>query len=155
MDEQITLEEWMASKKPPEYGDRGCRVCYWYNNRKDIKGCYWNDPYWYRDGFMTKQIYPNCKFMPDSSKGLHMCSNCEHSNQFEYQEKPEYKGNHTKAMYDPVEEPNIYCDHCDGSLNRYTAYKDLEEHNFGVGRWHRQHEWDTCDRWEEENGNND
>lgn len=151
MDKQITIDEWMASqKKEPEYGDRGCQVCLWYNNRKDIPGCYWNDQYWIKDGFMTMQSYPDCRFMPDDSKGLHMCANCEHANCFIYQVKPEYKDNHRRAMYDPVEEPNIYCDHYEGSLNRHTAYKDLEETNFGVGHWHRQHEWDTCDRWEAE-----
>jgi len=147
---QITLSEYLASmpkeEKPIEYGDRGCKVCFWYNNRTDIPGCYWNDEYWRRD--LPEEIYPDCHFMPSDRKGLHMCANCEHSNQFCYQGKEGQK--HKEAMYDPIEEPNIYCDHRDGSLNRHTAYKDLEQKNFGVGHWHRQHEWDTCDRWEPE-----
>lgn len=157
--EQITLEDYIksipASEKPIEYGVRGCKVCVWYNNRKDMPGCYWNDEYWGRNGFMPKQIYPDCKFMPNSNIAeLHMCGSCEHCNQFIFEDKPEYlpssPKNHHKSMYDPLEEPNIYCDHRDGSLNRRTAYKDLEQANFGVGHYHRQHEWDTCDRWEPE-----
>ena len=149
MDKQITIDEWMASqKKEPEYGDRGCRVCIWYNSKKNE--CQWNDVYWLQDGFMTKQIYPVCKFLPDDKKGLSMCANCRHSNSFIFEDKPEHKDNHYKSMYDPLEEANIYCDHPEGSLNRHTAYKDLEEANFGVGHWHRQHEWDACDRWEAE-----
>lgn len=135
----------------PEYGDRGCEVCVWHD-RMGVKGCEWNDPYWIKGGF-KKQIYPDCRFMPDTTKIPGMCGNCKHSNCFIYKTKPEYencKNSHSKAMNDPVDEPNIYCDHHDGSLNRRTAYKDLEQHKFGVGLYHRQHEWDICDRWEEE-----
>ena len=149
-DGQVTLNEYLSEQKPPEpikYGDRGCRVCVWYNHDKNVPGCCWNDEYWLKGGF-ERQIYPDCKFMPDSCKGIPCCDNCEHSNCFIYEEKPGMK--HKDAMYDPVEEPNIYCDHRDGSLNRHTAYKDLEQANFGVGHWHRQHEWDICDRWEHE-----
>ena len=88
-----------------------------------------------------------------------MCANCRYSNQFEYETKPEYadelkkhNGYTTRAANDPVEEPNIYCDHKDGSLNRRTEYKDCEEPGFGIGHWHKQHEWDTCDRWRPDNG---
>lgn len=150
MNEQITIDMYMASKRAPEYGERGCQACEWWDNRSDIKGCYWNDEYWQKNSFMGRQEYPNCKFMPDSYKVLRMCGNCEYCNTFEYQEKPEHKNDHLKAMYDPLEEPNIYCTHPEGSLNRHTAYKDLEQANFGVGHYHRQHEWDTCDRWEAE-----
>lgn len=128
--------------KKPEYGDRGCNVCQWYNKKK-------NDCTWHID-FDTKEIYPDCHFMPADYRGIPMCANCQYANCFIYETKPEYKDNHSKAMNDPVEEPNIYCDHRDGSLNRRTAYKDLEQANFGVGHWNRQHEWDICDRWEEE-----
>lgn len=146
---QMTMDMFMATKRPPEYGERGCHVCEWWNNRSDIPGCYWNDEYWLKGG-CERQVYPNCKFMPDSAKIEKMCANCEHCNQFVFQDKPEHKDNHRKSMYDPVDEPNIYCTHREGSLNRHTAYKEFEKHKFGVGLYHRQHEWDTCDRWEPE-----
>ena len=153
---QLNLEEYLNSKepeKPIEYGDRGCRVCQWWNH-DNVEGCFWNDPYYLKDKFHERQIYPDCKFMPDDLKGLPMCANCEYANNFVHQDKPEYQNNHRdshrKSMYDPLEEPNIYCTHRQGSLNRRTAYKDLEQKNFGVGHWHRQHEWDICDRWEKE-----
>ena len=153
-DGQMSLDDYANSTviKPIEYGDRGCRVCFWWNNRKDMPGCYWNDPYWLKEKFCERQIYPDCKFMPDDVKGLPMCANCEYANSFVFQDKPEHKDNHRRSMYDPLEEPNIYCTHREGSLNRRTAYKDLEQKNFGVGHWHRQHEWDICDRWEPERG---
>lgn len=88
-----------------------------------------------------------------------MCGNCKWANQFEYEIKPEYEdsvkkhnGYTKQSAEDPLEEPNIYCTHRDGSLNRRTAYKDIEQAGFGVGHWNRQHEWDTCDRWELDQG---
>ena len=149
MNEQITLDMYMASKRPPEYGERGCHVCGWWHHMK-APGCYWNDDYYLRAGYKYCE-YPDCgKFLPDSTKGMPMCDNCEHCNNFIFEDKPENVGNHKKSMYDPLEEPNIYCNHPDGSLNRRTAYKDREQKNFGVGHYHRQHEWDICDRWEPE-----
>lgn len=68
------------------------------------------------------------------------CAACEYSNCFEYQGKQD----------DPEEEPNIYCTHIDGSLNRRCVYPEHIQKGFGVGRWSRQHEYDTCDRYEEE-----
>lgn len=147
MNEQITLDMYMASKRSPEYGERGCHVCEWWNHDSRTKGCFWSDPYW---GYGVQE-YPGCgHFMPDSFKILKMCDNCEHCNCFVFKDKPEHIGNHEKSMNDPEDEPNIYCTHPDGSLNRHTAYKDLEQHKFGVGLYNRQHEWDTCDRWEKE-----
>lgn len=65
-------------------------------------------------------------------------------NMFEY--KSEYEG--VKGFHNPIEEPNIYCTHEEGSLNRRTAYKDREQKGFGCNTYDRQHEFDTCDRWE-------
>jgi len=162
-DGQLTLEGLAEEIKPIEYGSRGCKACQWYqcdngpNGRKSL-GCSWNDKYWRKiDGV---KVYPTCEmFMPVESKVPGMCANCKWANQFKYEMKEEYKqrcrwpGDSPKgAMDDPVEEPNIYCTHPKGSLNRRTAYKDCEQAGFGVGHWHRQHGWDTCDRWEEDRG---
>ena len=140
MYEQLTLDMFMNTEKPVTYGDRGCHVCQWWNKKE--KDCVWHLEY------NSTEAFPDCKFMPADYRGLHMCANCAQANCFIFEDKPEHNGDYKASMYDPLEEPNIYCDHPEGSLNRRTAYKDLEEPNFGVGHWHRQHEWDTCDRWE-------
>ena len=148
-DGQLTLEGLAEEVKPIEYGSRGCKVCHWHNKTvgpygKKQDGCYWNEKYWTE--IIGVLAYPTCgNFEPDAAKVPGMCANCKYSNQFHFTHKNEYTN-------DPVEEPNIYCTHPDGSLNRRTAYKDREQEGFGVGHWHRQHEWDTCDRWQEERG---
>ena len=161
MDEQISINDFLREQEPIKYGERSCRACWWY--RSEEGRCKWaidtdrpNKP-------EKNFYYPSCQygdsgFEPDEYKVPRMCANCKWANQFHYEKKDEYKkegapgGYSSKAMYDPVEEPNIYCTHPEGSLNRRTEYKDREWPNFGVGRWHRQHEWDTCDRWELERG---
>ena len=159
-DGQMTLEALAEEVKPLEYGARGCKVCAWHHKAKalgKVPECFWNDPYWKH---IEKQplVYPTCeRFMPDEAKIPGMCTSCKWSNEFEYETKPEYdeelkkhNGYTRRSADDPLEEPNIYCTHPEGSLNRRTAYKDCEEPGFGVGHWHRQHQWDTCDRWEED-----
>lgn len=69
------------------------------------------------------------------------CATCKYSNCFIYE------GDHQD---NPIEEPNIYCDHPEGSLNRRCVYPEYWTRRFGVGTWHRQHEYDTCDRYEKE-----
>ena len=163
-DGQLTLEGLAEEVKPIEYGSRGCKVCHWHNKStgpgrgRITQGCYWNEAYWVKNDGV--KAYPTCgQFEPDERKVPGMCANCKWSNQFEYQDKPEYaeelkkhNGYTRRSADDPLEEPNIYCTHPDGSLNRRTAYKDREQEGFGVGHWHRQHEWDTCDRWQEDRG---
>lgn len=153
-DGQMTLDNLAEEVKGIEYGSRGCQACAWYKN----EACEWNDKYW--RGKNGLKVYPTCgDFLPDESKIPGMCHSCKWSNCFHYEMKEEYK-KHCRwpgdsppgAFDDPVEEPNIYCVHPEGSLNRSTAYKDCEQAGFGTGHWHRQHEWDTCDRWQEERG---
>lgn len=139
---------------PATYGDRGCKLCQWYV--KDKQMCSW-EGYRSRKDKGPAYEYPTCsgecRFEPSEYK-VRMCANCKYSNDFCYQTKPQYedaiekRGYSREAADDPVEEPNIYCTHREGSLNRHTAYKDIEWPGFGVGHWHRQHEWDICDRWE-------
>ena len=77
---------------------------------------------------------------PNGCKIPGLCGNCKYGNLFEY----DGEANH------PIEEPNIYCEHEDGSLNRYSPYERFKTERFGLGTWHRQHEYDTCERWEKE-----
>lgn len=151
MNEQMTIDMYLSTIREPQYGERGCQVCEWWDHDTKTKGCSWNDAYYRKDKDFVLNEYPTCgRFMPDSYKIKGMCGNCEHCNNFVFQRKPEYEGkNRSLANNDPVDEPNIYCTHPKGSLNRHTAYKDLEQKKFGVGLYHRQHEWDTCDRWEQ------
>lgn len=168
---QMTLDNLAEEVKPLEYGSRGCKACAWWNRRKPIysllkkdgdeneRDCNWNDPYW-KNLYKQPLVYPTCEsFMPNDSKIPGMCQSCKWSNQFEYETKPEYdeelkkhNGYTRRSADDPLEEPNIYCTHPEGSLNRRTAYKDCEQEGFGVGHWDRQHQWDTCDRWKEDRG---
>lgn len=159
-DGQITINQYIEAKKPIEYGHRGCNSCSWYNF-KEMR-CSWA----ISRSNHKKRVdyeYPECGdisgYMPNEYKVPRMCANCKWANSFEYETKPEYaedlkrhNGYTRQAADDPLEEPNIYCTHPDGSLNRRTEYKDIESPGFGVGHWHRQHEWDTCDRWELERG---
>jgi len=161
MDGQINLFDYIQETAKIEYGHRGCRSCCWYREKEGR--CQWAIS---QDGRKAKRVdyqYPFCdgygSFQPSEYKVPRMCANCKWSNSFEYEIKPEYEeydrkhNNYSRqSADDPLEEPNIYCTHRDGSLNRRTEYKDIEQEGFGVGHWHRQHEWDTCDRWELEKG---
>lgn len=157
MDEQISINDFLREQEPIKYGERSCRACFWW--RSEPGRCYWaisrdrpNKP---RKDF----FYPSCEdggshFEPSEYKIPKMCGNCKYCNEFVYQKKPEYaeelkqhNGYTRRAADDPVEEPNIYCTHPEGSLNRRTEYKDREWPGFGIGHYHRQHQWDTCDRW--------
>lgn len=145
---------------PIEYGTRSCEVCAW---RTKENKCHW--AHYERRGNKPEPVYryPECdgygSFMPSHYMVPGMCASCKWSNSFHYETKPEYEEyqnrtgkRHREAFHDPVEEPNIYCTHPEGSLNRRTAYKDIEWEGFGACHWDRQHEWDTCDRWEPERG---
>lgn len=123
---------YILENKVIEYGDRGCKVCTWNTD----KGCQW------KDSLIMKSEFPNCAFLPSEYAVPKMCANCKYGNHFVYE------GDFEK----PLETPNIYCDHDEGSLNRWCAYEDRKQKNFGVGTWDRQHEFDTCDRWEEYEG---
>ena len=146
MEGQITLDDYMRDTAPVEYGDKGCRCCWWFVNNE----CHWKS---YKHIKIT--TYPECeRFEPSPYKVPKMCASCEYSNQFVYKIKPEYQesvsrhnGYTEQAACDPVEEPNIYCTCSEGSLNRRTEYKDFEWSGFGIGHWDRQHEWDTCDHY--------
>lgn len=156
MNGQINLFDYIRDTAEITYGHRGCKSCGWY--REDAGRCQWailKD----RPGIRVDYTYPSCEgfgsYLPSEYKIPRMCGNCKWANQFEYDIKPEYEesvkrnnGYTIESADDPLEEPNIYCTHRDGSLNRRTEYKDIEQAGFGVGHWHRQHEWDTCDRWE-------
>lgn len=156
MNGQLTIFEYIRDTEDITYGHRGCRSCCWY--RSDVGRCQWaiiKD----RPNMRVDYSYPSCEgfclYQPSEYKVPQMCGNCKWANQFEYDIKPEYEesvkrnnGYTIESADDPLEEPNIYCTHRDGSLNRRTEYKDIEQAGFGVGHWHRQHEWDTCDRWE-------
>ena len=87
-----------------------------------------------------EQSIDGSHWLPDGTKIPGLCGCCKHGNCFEYEGE----------SHNPIEEPNIYCEHDDGSLNRYCPYEKYKQERFGVGTWHRQHEYDTCERWEKE-----
>ena len=129
-----------------------CKYCMWYGyglyrepGHKRIPGTEGKPCQWVDKDFMGCK--DKSKWKPGDRAIPRLCANCAHANCFVYQTKPEYKENDIRAFKDPMEEPNIYCTHEDGSVNRQYPYKDFYEHNFGACRWDRQHEWDTCDAW--------
>lgn len=147
----------LKNQKKIEYGFRGCRACRWFQEKE--QRCLWAI-YASRPGKPQKNyIYPGCDgdnhFYPSAYAIPGMCENCKYSNQFHFQYKNKYKeerekhnGYSREGTADPIEEPNIYCTHREGSLNRRTEYKDCEWEGFGTCHWDRQHEFDTCDRWD-------
>ena len=159
---EAAVEETAEESEEIVYGTRSCAACIWIT--KD-KTCKWAETEHWRNRNKPMPVYkyPHCdgfgSFEPSNYKVPQMCANCKWSSQFHYEKKPEYieyeartGKRHRDEFRDPLEEPNIYCTHPEGSLNRRTAYKDVEWPEFGVGHWDRQHEWDTCDRWEIERG---
>lgn len=127
-----------------------CEYCMW---GKDEASCHWSvnctDKH-------HKSIIQECDenhsfWKPDSWKIPKLCGNCRHSNNFvckcEKEEVDQY-GVVRRDLDKPIEEPNIYCTRHDGSINRSRPYEVYCTPGFGVGHWHRQREWDTCDGWE-------
>ena len=157
---EAAVEEPAEESEEIVYGTRSCAACIW---RTKDKTCKWADHERRPGKPAPVYTYPSCEgygsFEPCMYKVPQMCANCKWSSCFCYETKPEYIDykkltgkEHRDAFRDPVEEPNIYCEHPEGSLNRRTAYKDVEWPGFGACHWDRQHEWDTCDRWEIERG---
>lgn len=157
---EAAVEEPAEESEEIVYGTRSCAACIW---RTKDKTCKWAEHERRPGKPAPVYTYPSCEgygsFEPCMYKVPQMCANCKWSSCFHYETKPEYidykklTGKvHRDAFRDPVEEPNIYCEHPEGSLNRRTAYKDVEWPGFGACHWDRQHEWDTCDRWEIERG---
>lgn len=139
-------------QKPPEefkdYIGR-CEYCCWGEDESSCDYSEKNPKAYYKGELACKN---KGHWRPNTWKIPKLCANCKHSNQFVYVIKPEYapvNGKYNKkAIEDPVEEPNIYCTKWKGSVNRKKAFPQYETPGFGVGRYHRQHEYDTCDAWE-------
>lgn len=140
-----------------EYVGR-CEYCYW---GKDEETCHWSINY--KDKCGKANLYEcdekHSFWKPNAWKIPRLCGNCRYSNCFHYEVEEPYKAlfiekGYTKEGADhPVEDSKIYCtrreDHEDsGGVNRSRPYESFCNNGFGVGHWHRQREWDTCDAWE-------
>ena len=132
-----------------------CKYCMWYGygmydniTRKRRPGTEGKACQWAGRGFMGCENHS--KWKPGEYAIPRLCANCTWANCFVYQTKEEYANdkNSKRSFADPVEEPNIYCTHDEGSVNRQYPYKDFYEKGFGACKWDRQHEWDTCDAWQ-------
>lgn len=145
-DGQMSIQDFL----PVEYGEISCRVCHWHEYGSGE--CHWMDKH--HQASINPDNPRGCeKFQPSEYLIPGMCASCKYSKSFKYDIKPEYQdklinGYSRESADDPVENENIYCDHEEGSLNRRCAYKDYQWEGFGVGHWNRQHEYDTCDRYE-------
>jgi len=116
-----------------EYVGR-CEYCGWGQNKYT---CQWStdNP--------NKYSYKHCKdgsfWQPDAWKIPGLCGGCKYHNSFHYM---------GEDIDHPIEEPNIYCTRDEGSQNRQKPFERFEQPGFGVGTWHRQHEWDVCEAWQ-------
>lgn len=136
---------------PKEFSDYigWCEYCYW---GTDEETCHWsvNCKDKHHKAVLCECDANHSFWKPNCWKIPHLCGNCKHSNMFAYRSTNEYvkDGVLHKDGYFPIEEPNIYCLRNGGSVNRTRPYEEFCTENFGVGHWHRQREWDTCDAWE-------
>ena len=111
-----------------------CDFCHWGDDKYT---CQWSEEN------PSRNKYGGCRngsrWMPGELKIPKLCGNCKCANDFHYQ---------GDDIYHPIEEPDIYCTRKEGSINRQQPFKRFYSDGFGVGTWHRQHEWDTCEGWE-------
>lgn len=111
-----------------------CEFCDW---GTDERTCQWSVKN------ESRYSYKHCEngsfWKPDALSIPKLCGSCKYANSFVYE---------GEDIYHPIEEPNIYCTREDGSVNRQRPFINFCQEGFGVGYWHRQHEWDTCDAWE-------
>lgn len=114
-----------------------CDFCYWQRNNCDKFTCDWS--YQNNDKYSYKQCYDGSFWLPEALSIPKLCGSCKFANMFCHG---------GEDINHPVEEPNIYCTRDEGSLNRQKPYDFYCQQGFGVGTWHRQHEWDSCDAWE-------
>jgi hypothetical protein len=115
-----------------------CNYCYW---GQDENTCPWSDKN------QSRYAYGGChdksRWQPHAQKIKGLCGGCKHSNDFHYH----------GDFHNPDETPDIYCTRKEdeenpGPINRKKPFAEFEDPGFGIGTWHRQHEWDTCDAWE-------
>ena len=147
-DGQMDISDFL----PAEYGTISCKVCHWF--RYGGNQCYWLNKNYHAS--VKPEAPDKCdRFRPSEYAIPGMCASCKYSNSFVYEVKDKYlktlkNGYSRESADDPVEDENIYCEHPEGSLNRRCAYKKYQWAGFGVGHWNRQHEYDTCDRYEKD-----
>lgn len=124
----------------------------WSKNNIEYKciTCAWNkslDPITNKIGCIWSRYYPEekkyqkdgCDRWRPEERQFKCCATCKYCNSFEYE---------GDDINNPIDEPNIYCTHKDGSKNRYCRWPEKVQKRFGVGLYHRQHEYDLCDNWE-------
>lgn len=155
-DGQMDISDFL----PVEYGTISCKVCHWMRYGHDQ--CHWRDKHYHES--IKPEDPEHCEhFMPSEYLVPGMCASCKYSSSFEYEVKEEYiprmkNGYSRESADDPIEDENIYCTHPEGSLNRRCSYTKYQWPGFGIGHWHRQHEYDTCDRYRKDKefyGDND
>lgn len=122
-----------------------CEYCAWWNKSdglRETQGCMWMQHY---PGHLDEDDLKNHSCWMPQTKGMKVCATCKHSNDFIYE---------GEDMYHPVENNDLYCDLEDfygkTPINRRELFQKYRTRNFGVGYYHRQHEYDTCDLWEKE-----
>jgi len=126
-----------------------CFYCAWFNRlgnglKKQQEGCFWQIEF--PNHLDQEQLESHSCWLPNP-KTMKVCASCKHTNPFCYD---------GEDMHNPVINNDLYCElsdfHNKTPINRrelFVEYRCKKE--FGVGFYHRNHEYDTCDCWERKN----
>lgn len=120
-----------------------CECCGWWNRTNGymgmVPGCFWEKEY--PEHLDDDDLENHTCWMPNVEL-MKVCGSCEHSNSFLYSGDVDH----------PEEDNDLYCDlwhfHNRHPENRRQLFEGKRRKNFGLGIYHRQHEYDTCDCWE-------
>lgn len=124
---------------------RKCEYCAWWNNTNAyglIEGCFWQKEY---PGHLDpEELKTHSCWLPNTTT-MKVCATCEHCNSFLYD---------GEDVHNPVINNDLYCSlsrfHNSTPINRRELFKEFRvKKEFGVGFYHRNHEYDTCDCWKE------
>lgn len=122
-----------------------CEFCYWFGYGMRKNGRYGERTaevpcQWAVKSMQIHRCRNRDKWMPDEYRVMGLCANCEHGNMF-----------HEVDENGKLTDKEIYCTHPDGPLNRIELYPESREPWDG---WHRNHEFDHCDRWQKDSCHN-
>lgn len=134
MDGQMNIFDFPEYLPDEKLIEGHCNTCCWANKNNKCNKLIYD----YDKADRLKHEAGNCDDWKPNTLLFKCCHTCDYCNDFEYQ---------GEDIKHPVDEPNIYCTHSEGSLNRYCRWPQHVQPNFGVGLYHRQHEYDLCDRW--------
>lgn len=147
-DSQGKESEWYKKENLPDEEKAGnCIFCAWYNHKFDYvrnrtaEGCFWQQEF--PNHLDQEEIKTHSCWLPND-KTMKVCASCRHTNMFCYD---------GDDIHNPEINNDLYCElsdfHNKTPINRRELFKEYRcTKEFGVGFYHRNHEFDTCDCWE-------